>query len=114
MVRFYRQADSEEPLSSRPGLLIEKCASAQGRDEAAASTGQAFDRSAAFHKLSGDPEQDYFADGMVEEIITGRARVGCKIRSRRKRKKGRSSIANNGTAYRCDDGSAPVGGPLRR
>jgi TolB-like protein len=28
-----------------------------------------------FANLSGDPEQDYFADGMVEEIITALARV---------------------------------------
>ena len=28
-----------------------------------------------FTNLSGDPEQDYFADGMVEDIITGLARI---------------------------------------
>ncbi len=28
-----------------------------------------------FHNLSGDPEQEYFADGMVEEIITTLARI---------------------------------------
>jgi adenylate cyclase len=28
-----------------------------------------------FTNLSGDPEQDYFADGMVEEIITGLSRI---------------------------------------
>src|SRR6202022_3477669 len=28
-----------------------------------------------FANMSGDPEQEYFADGMVEEIITGLARV---------------------------------------
>jgi len=28
-----------------------------------------------FDNLSGDPEQEYFADGMVEEIITGLARL---------------------------------------
>ena len=28
-----------------------------------------------FHNLSGDPEQDYFADGMVEEIITALSRM---------------------------------------
>ncbi len=28
-----------------------------------------------FANMSGDPEQDYFADGMVEEIITGLARI---------------------------------------
>ena len=29
-----------------------------------------------FQNMSGDPEQDYFADGMVEEIITSLSRVG--------------------------------------
>jgi TolB-like protein len=28
-----------------------------------------------FQNLSGDPEQDYFADGVVEEIITGLSRI---------------------------------------
>ena len=28
-----------------------------------------------FSSLSGDPEQDYFADGMVDDIITGLARI---------------------------------------
>src|SRR5204862_564053 len=28
-----------------------------------------------FANLSGDPEQDYFADGMVEEIITALSRI---------------------------------------
>jgi adenylate cyclase len=29
-----------------------------------------------FANLSGDPEQEYFADGMVEDIITGLSRIG--------------------------------------
>src|SRR6185295_4863965 len=28
-----------------------------------------------FENMSGDPEQDYFADGIVEDIITGLARI---------------------------------------
>ncbi len=28
-----------------------------------------------FQNMSGDPEQDYFADGMVEDIVTGLSRV---------------------------------------
>src|SRR5215467_10540177 len=28
-----------------------------------------------FQNLSGDPEQDYFADGMVDDIITGLSRI---------------------------------------
>jgi TolB-like protein len=32
----------------------------------------------AFQNMSGDPEQEYFADGMVEEIITAcPAFAGC-------------------------------------
>jgi TolB-like protein/class 3 adenylate cyclase len=29
-----------------------------------------------FQNMSGDPEQDYFADGLVEELITGLSRIG--------------------------------------
>src|SRR6185503_8867432 len=28
-----------------------------------------------FQNMSGDPEQEYFADGMVEEIVTGLSRI---------------------------------------
>ena len=28
-----------------------------------------------FHNMSGDPEQEYFTDGMVEDIITGLSRI---------------------------------------
>ena len=28
-----------------------------------------------FSNLSGDPEQEYFADGMVDDIITGLSRI---------------------------------------
>ena len=28
-----------------------------------------------FQNMSGDPEQEYFADGMVDEIITGLSRI---------------------------------------
>ena len=28
-----------------------------------------------FQNMSGDPEQDYFADGMVEDIVTGLSRI---------------------------------------
>jgi adenylate cyclase len=30
-----------------------------------------------FQNMSGDPEQEYFADGMVEEIITALSRIRC-------------------------------------
>src|SRR5207248_6205640 len=38
-------------------------------------TRQAVDRGAAFQNMSGDPEQEYFADGMVEEITTALSRI---------------------------------------
>jgi len=28
-----------------------------------------------FQNMSGDPERDYFADGMVEDIVTGLSRI---------------------------------------
>jgi TolB-like protein len=32
--------------------------------------------------MSGDPEQDYFADGMVEDIVTGLSRIKMAVRHR--------------------------------
>jgi TolB-like protein len=32
-------------------------------------------RCCPFANISGDPEQEYFADGMVEEIITALSRI---------------------------------------
>jgi TolB-like protein len=36
----------------------------------------------SFQNLSGDPEQEYFADGAVEEIITGLSRIKMAVRHR--------------------------------
>jgi adenylate cyclase len=36
---------------------------------------QAVDRVLPFNNMSGDPEQEYFVDGMVEEIITALSRI---------------------------------------
>ena len=35
-----------------------------------------------FQNMSGDPEQEYFADGMVEDIITGLSRITLALRHR--------------------------------
>ena len=35
-----------------------------------------------FQNMSGDPEQEYFADGMVEDIITALSRFKCAVRHR--------------------------------
>src|SRR5262249_35271244 len=60
----------------------------KGRDASAASKSPSVPSSSAlpppdkpsiaglpFANMSGDPEQDYFADGMVEEIITALSRI---------------------------------------
>jgi len=36
-----------------------------------------------FVNLSGAPEQDYFADGMVEDIVAGLSRIKMAVRGRR-------------------------------
>ena len=87
-----------------------------------------------FNNMSGDPEQEYFADGMVEEIITalsrsalairdraqfelhlqgprsrreaGRSRAGGALRARRQRAQGRRTGAYHGAADRCDERDA--------
>ena len=54
-----------------------------------------------FTNLSGDPEQDYFADGMVEDIITGLSRIKWLFVIARN-----SSFAYKGKAVECEAGRA--------
>ena len=35
-----------------------------------------------FTNMSGDPEQEYFADGLVEDVITALSRFRCAVRHR--------------------------------
>jgi adenylate cyclase len=92
-----------------------------------------------FANMSGDPEQEYFADGMVEEIITALSRIrwlfviarnssftykGQAIDVRQVgRELGvryvlegsvRKASAHNGAVDRCDERHASLGRPLRR
>ncbi len=95
-----------------------------------------------FQNMSGDPEQEYFADGMVEEIITALSRitwlfviarnssftykgqavnvkqVGARIRRplcpRRCGTKSRRPRAHHRATDRCDDRRASLGRPVRR
>ena len=95
-----------------------------------------------FDNLSGDPEQDYFADGMVEEIITalskisgsvrhrpqlqlhlqgphrrceaGRPRAGRPLCPRGQRPQGRRPRADHRAAHRRGDRHASLGRPVRR
>jgi DNA-binding winged helix-turn-helix (wHTH) protein len=93
-----------------------------------------------FQNISADPEQEYFADGMADEIITalsrfpslfviarnssftykGRAvdvkqvaRTRGALRARGERAQGRKSRAIHRAAHRCDNRRKHLGGPLR-
>ena len=93
-----------------------------------------------FTNMSGDPEQEYFADGMVEDIITalsrfkslfviarnssftykgqrrrreaGRARAWGALRAGRKRAQGKRTVADHRAIDRGSDRRAPVGRSL--
>ena len=93
-----------------------------------------------FENMSGDPEQEYFADGMVEEIITAlsrfkwlfviarnssftykgkmvdvkrvRARAGSAIRAGRQRTQGSEAFAHHRPAHRRLDRRASMGRPF--
>jgi adenylate cyclase len=96
-----------------------------------------------FANLSGDPEQEYFADGMVEEIITalsrirwlfviarnssftykgqavdvkqvGRELARCPLRPRRLGAQGWQPCPHHRSADRCQQRRASLGRPLRR
>ena len=93
-----------------------------------------------FQNMSGDPEQEYFADGMVEEIITalsafravrhrpqfefhlqgarrrceaGRARAWGALRARRQRSQRRQPGAHHRAAHRYRTGRTSLGRPVR-
>ena len=94
-----------------------------------------------FQNMSGDPEQEYFADGIVEDIITalsrfklavrhraqfelrlqgpggrreaGRARARRALRARRQRAQGRRPRAHHRPADRCRDRQPSLGRALR-
>jgi adenylate cyclase len=59
-VRVYRVRSDEGPASPRPALSLP--------DKPSIAV-------LPFQNMSGDPEQDYFADGMVEDIISGLSRI---------------------------------------
>jgi DNA-binding winged helix-turn-helix (wHTH) protein len=95
-----------------------------------------------FKNRSGDPEQEYFADGMVEEIITALSRItwlfviarnssftykgqavdlkqvgrelGVRYVPRRRGSQGRRPRAHQRAAHRRDDWSASLGRTVRR
>ena len=94
-----------------------------------------------FQNMSGDPEQDYFADGMVEDIVTGLSRIkwlfviarnssfvykgkavdvrqagrelGRALSARGRRTQGGPATARDGSAGRGRNGRAPLGRQVR-
>ena len=63
-VRVYRVRNDADPLASQPT----SSASLPLPDKPSIAV-------LPFANMSGDPEQEYFADGMVEEIITALSRI---------------------------------------
>jgi adenylate cyclase len=77
-VRVYRVGPaSPHPNPPLPGL--DPGITGEGREETAAPALALPDKPSIavlpFQNMSGDPEQEYFADGMVEEIITALSRI---------------------------------------
>ena len=72
--------DDEPPLTALMGALAQKCGEAQPKDEAAKQPAKANERRMSicvlpFANMSGDPEQEYFSDGISEDIITDLSKV---------------------------------------
>jgi adenylate cyclase len=61
-----------------------------------------------FVNMSGDPEQEYFVDGMVEEIITALSRIRWLFVIARK-----FELHLQGPSRRCEAGRARIGCPVR-
>jgi adenylate cyclase len=83
-VRVYRiRPTLTHPAAGAPGSTLSRIAG-EGAELSAASEGNSAplalpDKPSIavlpFQNMSGDPEQEYFADGMVEEIITALSRI---------------------------------------
>ena len=71
-----------------------------------------------FTNMSGDPEQEYFSDGITEDIITALSRIsGLLVVARHStmvyKGKGWKSGQSHCTADRCNNGPSSMGRPLR-
>jgi adenylate cyclase len=72
-VRVYRLTTN--PLPNPPPLAGEGSARARSAEPPLALPDKPSIAVLPFQNMSGDPEQEYFADGMVEEIITALSRI---------------------------------------
>ena len=71
--------DDEPPLKALVTALAQKCGDAQPKNDVKQPT-KAKDRRTSicvlpFQNMSGDPEQEYFSDGISEDIITDLSKV---------------------------------------
>ena len=71
--------DDEPPLKALIAALAQKCGEAQPKNDAK-EPAKAKDRRTSicvlpFQNMSGDPEQEYFSDGISEDIITDLSKV---------------------------------------
>ena len=73
--RGYRFAASEAPVHSAPAAPLSQASGHPFEPPALALPNIPSIAVLPFDNLSGDPSQDYFADGMVEDIITALARM---------------------------------------
>jgi adenylate cyclase len=67
-VRTYRVAKKNNTPTSQPTASVNPTSRLSLPDKPSLAV-------LAFQNMSGDPEQEYFADGVVEEIITGLSRI---------------------------------------
>jgi adenylate cyclase len=75
-VRVYAITPSEAPLSARlPSKTDQESGVAGNHRDRLASPNKPSIAVLPFQNMSGDPEQDYFADGVVEDITTGLSRL---------------------------------------
>ena len=144
-VRVYRVRRCLSPPRARPSPHAGEGDRSREREQPARGAALPDKPSIAvlpFQNMSGDPEQEYFADGMVEEIITalvahplavrdraqfelhlqgpggrceaGRARTGRALCARRLGAQGRQPGAHHRAIDRRRNRRASVGRPLRR
>src|SRR5438270_1116116 len=85
-VRVYRVSDTlTHPVADAPGFTLSRIAG-EGADRQRREAGEGSSPALAlpdkpsiavlpFTNMSGDPEQEYFVDGIVEDIITGLSRI---------------------------------------
>src|SRR5205823_12998975 len=74
-IRVYRVGSEIGPRASRPLSGVDAAGTAAVQPAALPLPDKPSIAVLPFQNMSGDPEQEYFADGMVEEIITALSHI---------------------------------------